>query len=296
MAYDLRDELQQDARTPATVNGDTGGSFAGVDSYNYYFNYDLAGNPTNFKGASPGLTSNSFNVDNQIGNSGFVFDGSGNLTTNFTDGSSFGNTFDPESRLTNMPAGHLTDQYDGDDLRAVKTARALGTTTTTYFLPDEDGQPLVEETFSGTTATITRVHAIGADGEREVYDGPSGQFYAYAFDPEGNLTLRDNSDNTFNWATDITLYDAYGTPLIDQTPDNQTVNYHDPAGFAAQWGGYTDWEVASVSGNQLASPVLMTHRYFDSRTGRRTYSFAPATNPYGLRLLAMDGVTPVTRR
>ncbi|BDI29297.1 hypothetical protein CCAX7_13480 [Capsulimonas corticalis] len=56
--------------------------------------------------------------------------------------------------------------------------------------------------------------------------------------------------------------------MIDQRPSDGVTKHCDLVGFSGQWGGYTDWEINASSGGSIPNPVLMTHRYYDSRTGR----------------------------
>ena len=40
---------------------------------------------------------------------------------------------------------------------------------------------------SGATASISAVHGIGADGEREIYYPSLSRYFVFAYDPQGNL-------------------------------------------------------------------------------------------------------------
>lgn len=284
MTYDSRDELTQDMRTPATVGGDVGENIAGINNYNHYFDYDLSGNPTNFKGAMPGLSANSFNADNQITNTGFTPDGNGNTTTQL------GNTYsyDGENRLTGISAAGFTAVYGPDDIRVKKTVGGV----TTYFLTD-GGQPLVEETMSGSVVSISAVHGIGADGEREIYLPSTPEYYAFAFDPQGNVVWRDNSGNTSDLLDDIAVYDAYGNLLLSQTPNRTVPTHYDSIGFAGQYGTFTDAEIGRGASG-IASPVLMMHRYYDSRTGR-FINRDPIGYSGGINLYGYVGGNPINR-
>jgi len=120
---------------------------------------------------------------------------------------------------------------------------------------------------SGSVVSISAVHGIGADGEREIYLPSTPEYYAFAFDPQGNVVWRDNSGNTSDLLDDIAVYDAYGNLLLSQTPNRTVPTHYDSIGFAGQYGTYTDAEIGR-GGSGIASPVLMMHRYYDSRTGR----------------------------
>ena len=121
-------------------------------SYTNGFSYDGgtstgAGNPTSFKG-----TTNTFNADNQLTNTGYGYDGAGNPTTY----QSHTLTFDPENRMTSYAGTTQTDGYSGDGLRGWKASSG----GTTYFLYDGT-QPVCEYNGSGT---LTATNTFGADG------------------------------------------------------------------------------------------------------------------------------------
>ena len=72
----------------------------------------------------------------------------------------------------------------------------------------------------------------------------------YAFDPQGNASLRlDSSGNVLG----SYLFDAYG---LRTGTDNAADPY---SGFLGQWGGYTDAETGLT---------LLGQRYYDAGQGR----------------------------
>ena len=101
------------------------------------------------------MTSLPVNADNQINLGLYVFDGNGNPTT--YKNAAF--SFDPEDRLTSISSPAFSAAYDGDGLRAKKTAGGV----TTYYVYD-GGTPVAEESFNGTSATFTALNGITADG------------------------------------------------------------------------------------------------------------------------------------
>ena len=93
--YDAKDQLKREQST-------RGAGFTRL------YEYDPAGNPTQFAGASK-----TYNANNQQTGAGFTHGGNGNPTT--YKGAAL--TFDPENRLTSY-GGVLTAGYRGDGLRA----------------------------------------------------------------------------------------------------------------------------------------------------------------------------------
>jgi RHS repeat-associated protein len=223
-AYSTRDEVLQEQTT--RVGGYTSG-----------FGYDLAGNPTNFKGAS-----RTFNAKNQLtggtGLGAFVYDGNGNPTTY----NGVGVTFDPSNEATQFGT-MLSAGYRGDGLRAWKQGSG-GAGTRTYFLYD-GLTPVVE---LDATGAVSAVNSFGPTGLLSRSSGSSTVYYA--FDERGNTAQRlDGSGNVLT----SHVADAYGAVA-------STVSVNDPyAGFGAQHGYYTDTET---------NLVLCTFRYYDPALGR----------------------------
>lgn len=179
-------------------------------------------------------TTNSFNSNNQLTNSGYSYDGNGNPTT--YDGTSL--TFDPENRLTAV-GSVMSATYNGDGLRTTKTD---GSGTTFYIY---DGtKPVCEENSSGT---VTATNTFGPDGLLSRNTGSGSVFYT--FDQQGNIAQRlDSSQNVVT----SNIFDAFGN-------GSGSGSYSDPFGYGAQWGYLTD---------AATGLILSTHRYYDPSMGR----------------------------
>ena len=122
------------------------------------------------------MTSLPVNADNQINLGLYVFDGNGNPTTY----KSAAFSFDPEDRLTSISSPAFSAAYDGDGLRAKKTAGGV----TTYYVYD-GSTPVAEESFNGTSATFTALNGITADGWRARKQG--SLIYDFVYDPQGSV-------------------------------------------------------------------------------------------------------------
>lgn len=192
--YDAKNQLLSEQSTRA------GG-------YTFNFAYDLAQNPTTFKGQS-----RTYNANNQLTGTGFAYDGNGNPVIY----KGVNLAFDPENRMTAY-GSVLTAGYNGDGLRAWKQTA----TGRRYYL--YDGEELVCELDAAGNAVAPVV--FGANGLIAY-----GSFI-YQFDPQGNAVhLIDNSRNVLaNLA-----YDAWGQLMSGSNPT--------PYGYKAQWGYYTDAE------------------------------------------------------
>ena len=192
--YDIKNQLLSEQSTRA------GG-------YSFNFTYDLAQNPTTFKGQS-----RSYNVNNQLTGAGFSYDGNGNPV--LYKGVSL--AFDPENRMTAY-GNILTAGYNGDGLRAWKQTA----TGRRYYL--YDGEELVCEL--DAAGNVAAPVLFGANGLIAY-----GSFI-YQFDPQGNAVhIMDNSRNVLaNLA-----YDAWGQLMSGSNPT--------PYGYKGQWGYYTDAE------------------------------------------------------
>ena len=113
---------------------------------------------------------------------GFGYDGSGNPTTYKS--ATF--SFDPEDRLMTISSPAFSAAYDGDGLRAKKTAAGV----TTYFVYD-GSTPVAEESFNGTSATFTALNAVIANGGRsQKQGGIVYQFVYQGFDGSGRWPAR----------------------------------------------------------------------------------------------------------
>jgi RHS repeat-associated protein len=174
------------------------------------FGYDLAGNPTTFKGVTQ-----TFNSNNQ--NTAVVHDGEGNPATHGRNGLGW----DPENRLTAYGAT-LTAGYTTGRLRAWKQTAA----GRTYFLYD-GAVPVVE---MDATGGVTATNTFGAGGLLSRRSGGTSVFYT--FDPQGSAAQRLDSAGA---VLSSHVWDAYGT-------GQSTPLTADVFGYGAQWGYYTDVE------------------------------------------------------
>ncbi len=301
--YDNRDRLSHE-NSAATAAG--GSAPMAVVDYDQYFTYDLADNIDAFK--QPSSTSGNnfgFNADNQLYTPAtFIFDAAGNQTSPSTTAplSVFSGetaSYDPEERLASVVSGSTTEianVYDGDGMRGIKTTPTDGTI---YFLYDIQGDPLVEESYTGGTANITNVNAYAPDGLRERYLSTGG-FEGFAYDPQGSVVARVNSTDTSQPCEDIAVWDGYGQQRADQTagaPGDAEYTPFDQVGFEGQYGYYSDWEMAvtTAPGGGLYPriyPTLLTHRYYDPGTGRFV-NRDPIGYQGGMNLYGYAGDNPV---
>ena len=172
---------------------------------------------------------------------------------------------DPEDRLTTISSPAFSAAYDGDGLRATKTAIPVGgsAAVTTYFLYD-GGHLLLEETWNGTAASLANVNGWAADGLRARLE--NGVAYDFAYDPQGNLIQRQSAGAyTVGYAAyDQAIYEGYGALRQDvkrtaSKTGGAATTPRDPVGFGGQFGYYTDTETGLL---------CLTHRYYDPGTGK----------------------------
>ena len=176
--------------------------------------------------------------------------------------------------------------YAPDDRRASKTANGA----TTYYLYDEDGgaSPLLEETYSGSSASVSMGYGMAEDGLRARYAPASGGlYYLFQWDPQGSLVQRQTGGpggNTSYYALDTALFDGYGVKLSDTDAFTGGAEpARDAMGFQGEWGAYTDNETGLV---------LMGHRYYDAGTGR-FLTRDPMGYGGGINLYGFTGNNPV---
>jgi hypothetical protein len=124
----------------------------------------------------------------------------------------------------------------------------------------------LEESYSGSSATVSMGYGMAADGLRARYAPASGGlYYLFQWDPQGSLVQRQTGGaggNTSYYALDTAMFDGYGAKLGDT--DAFTGNpepTRDAMGFQGQFGAYTDNETGLV---------LMGHRYYGAGTGERS--------------------------
>ena len=230
-------------------------------AYTNLFTYDNgvsggSGNATAFKSS---VQNRAYNADNQLTNSGFVYDGNGSPTTY----NAKALTFDPEQRLTGFSTAQ-TNGFDGDGLRTWKQTGAA--TTRTYFLYD-GSLPVCE---FGSTGTLTAANTFGTDG---LVSRHTTATTFYAFDERGNVAQRLSSTGA---VTSSDLYDTYGART-------STAAQTDPFEYEGQFGYFTDAETGLL---------LCTHRFYDPAAGRFV-TRDPIGYDGGINLYGYTGNNPV---
>jgi RHS repeat-associated protein len=121
------------------------------------------------------------------------------------------------------------------------------------------------------------------------YPGPTvaatdDLFYAFSFDPQGNVIQRQNSGNTVGFTYDTASYEGYGHRGADYDTGGITpAPAQDPAGFGGEFGYYTDRETGLL---------CLTHRYYDPGTGRFV-TRDPMGYGGGVNLYGFAGDNPV---
>ena len=270
-AYDTAHSTPSQNRDVLTGEA-SAGSASYAQNYTNNFGYDGAYNPSAFAITGSGF-SYPPNVDNQINVAGFSFDGDGNPTT--YKNAAF--SFDPEDRLTAISSPAFSASYDGDGLRATKTATPIGGSgpVTTYFLYDGT-TPVLEET-AASGGTITAVNVEAADGIRARYSQTLGsQFYGFTYDPQGSLTGSQYSANGFTAGYATSSFEAYGHRGGQIGNNGSLPSNQPPFEFGGQYGYYTDVETGLL---------CLTHRYYDPGTGkfinRDPIGYAGGQNLYG---------------
>jgi RHS repeat-associated protein len=147
----------------------------------------------------------SVNDSNQITNTGFSYDASGNLTN---DGSN-AYAWDAENRLKSAAGTSYT--FDGDGMRVMKGTNDL------YWFSAATGQhPLFGRTTSGGTYTDEFVHFNGAQvGYR---DDATGNVYHYINDHIGSARVMTDSSGVTRFESDY--YPHGGQRVITNTEDS----------------------------------------------------------------------------
>jgi YD repeat-containing protein len=156
-----------------------------------------------------------FNSRNELQHTGFGYDNNGN-TTNF---GGVAQTFDAENRMTSYSGSSFTAGYRADGLRAWKSHGG----TTTYFIYDAFGTPLLETQLGSVSAENT----FGPLGLVSRYTNGTGTSVFYQFDPQGNTVTR--TDRLAN-VLDYHSFDPGGGQFSSAV-------ISDPyAGYEAQYG------------------------------------------------------------
>ena len=254
----------QSANPQLNRNQVTGEASTRNTGYTNVFGYDGStsggpGNPTSFKG-----TTNAFNADNQLTNTGYGYDGNGNPTTYNSQSLSF----DPENRMITSYPNRLY-LYDGDGHQIKNNIAGHGSAGVLYQL--YDGDTLINQyngvNYNGVNSSLQLIYSdtFGADGVVSVHDYGGGKTIFYTFDERGNTAQRLNSSAAVQSSD---LYDAYGV----RTSANNTTDF---VGFGGQAGYYS----------YASGLILCTHRYYDPSNGRwltrDPMGYAGGVNLYG---------------
>lgn len=209
--YDGLDHLQEEHNGSQT-QGQPAGS-GGINDhfvlqpgigYDNTFASDGADNLTTVRGIATAV-----NADNQL--TANTYDGDGSPTT--YNGS--GVTFDSEDRLT--ANSFLTAGYYDDGTRAWKQPVNGANGYRTYFLYD-GGHLVAEIEHDGT---LKNLFGWSTAGLLERYQASNSIYYAYTYDPSGNLVMRHNSSPSAD-CDFTTLYDAFGAQYGSLDPFTQT--------------------------------------------------------------------------
>ena len=155
-----------------------------------------------------------YNSDDQIGGSGFTWDGDGNMLTDNQGRTYTYNTLDQLTRVTgtNLDVNYL---YDGDGLRVAKTNNLTGVTTNYLWDTQNytDNPQVLEELQNGQ---VTTRYGYGLYLESEDRFGANAGTNFYARDGQGSVrALTDSSGNI----TDQYDEDSFGN-LIHQSGAN----------------------------------------------------------------------------
>ena len=143
------------------------------------------------------------NSKNQITNSGFAYDLSGNLTSDGT----YSYAYNAENQLTS--AAGITYAYDGDGLRVEKTGGTL-------YWRSVSGQPLVETDLSGNLQN----EYIYFAGRRIARRDSSGTVFYYFVDQNGSTRVMTDSQGNKCYDSDYYPYGVEAGPFTNTCPQN----------------------------------------------------------------------------
>ncbi len=185
--------------------------------------YDRYGNllTINSSQCSAPTLSLSVNTYNQVTNSGYTYDASGNMTHD----ASYSYAWNAENELKSF-AGSYNYTYDGDHKRVENSYNGY------YYWFSPDGLPL-SETNSGGTVQNEYIYFNGARTARR---DSSGNVYYYFSDQIGSTNLMTNSSGTVCFDADYVLFGSMMPPYTSSCSqdynfagmelDGGTGNYH----------------------------------------------------------------------
>ncbi|MEF3121742.1 RHS repeat-associated core domain-containing protein [Kocuria flava] len=197
--YDKRGWLTKAVRT------------GGDRPYTYNYTYDARGNrkTANATGDYP-AQNYTFNAANQLTNTGFAYDGAGNLTKDTK--ATFAYNAAGQMVSTTRSTGTYNYTYaDADQQELVKQNTTRGNYEYVYGREDQFGNPVIEQIkYDGYIGYVERDPVTG---EPLLLRTPSGMQSLYVFDGIGNPTaLITNASYT---ATAYE-YDPYGVPTLTE--------------------------------------------------------------------------------
>lgn len=192
----------------------------GADPRTYTYTYDERGNRlSSAKTEGYAATALTFNAANQITNSTYAYDASGNMTKDI--GGTF--TYNAAGQMTShtRPQGTFTYTYaGGSQSELIKQTTTRGNYTYGYGRPNQFGLPVVEQvTLDGKTAHLDNDPVTGQPLMLRTAEGVQS---LYVYDGIGNPeALVTNQDST-TFAYD---YDPYGVPALnDDNGEGDPVN------------------------------------------------------------------------
>ena len=171
----------------------------------------------------------SANTYNQITNSGFTYDASGNMTHD----ASYSYTWNGENELTGF-GGTSYYTYDGDHKRVENSYNGY------YYWFSPGGLPLAETNSSGTTQN----EYIYFNGARVARRDSSGNVYYYFSDQVGTAQMLTNSTGTLCYDSDNT---PFGYVMAYTTTCSQ--NYNSP-----EWN-WTAERATTTRGSASTNPT-----------------------------------------
>jgi len=223
VTYDSLNRLQT-AQSQATSGPDCWGQSYGYDRWANLLSVTVT--QCTGSGLSVGVT------NNQITNSGFLYDAAGDMTSD----SAYSYTYDGAGRLSS--AGGVNYTYDGHDQRVEKSSG-------TIYWRGFSGDTYTESNLSGSVTS----DYVFFDGQRTARIDSSGNVYYYFQDKLNSVRAIANSSGNVCYSADFTPFGGE-IAYVNTCPQNYK---------------FTDYERDSESGLDYAN-----FRYFDNRIGRFT--------------------------
>ncbi len=180
------------------------------------YQYDAVGNRTNRTSGITAISSQnslSYDSDDRLTNSGYVYDNNGSTTTD-PNGTY---VYDSLGRMTQATVGSSLTAYtyDGDGNKVQQVVNnGSGAVTTSYLVDSTNptGYAQVLEENQGSGVNLVYTYGTSRISEDQ-YNGASWMLSYYGYDGQGSVRYLTDSTGTI---TDTYDYDAFGT-LINQT-------------------------------------------------------------------------------